>query len=284
VIRPVHCAWIVLTGLMLSFMAPVHALGQEEGEEQEGPDAARRAMMERSQRPRLDVVQARRFYKAKRLEVFPHAYSGALNNSFATRFLVLSGLGVAFHLRETLFLEGSFHYFPDYPFFSDLKQLNYAIAQYAPEDPNTKKTYIPDVSKETFYVGAAVGFAPIYGKINLLSSYVQSFDVAFLAGVGLLGIRADRYVVTFDDSGVLSLGDPESYTTTPYLAPHLGLTTRFFLSRLLTLRLDARMHGYVTQVPDYNSEPLSDNTYPLKSSLKGSFILTAGVSGFLPIR
>lgn len=277
------------------------ARAQEEGEEEERTNLAESYLKTRP--VKQDVVQARFFTKKNRLEIFPHLYSGALTNQFANRFLVLTGVGVAYHFKESFFVEGLIDYYPDIDAavrgvcgaispssscasYDGLKSLTRLLALQVDVGKE-----IPLVPKESLYLGGAVGFSPIYGKINLVSSYVQTFDVSLLAGLGLLRIYEDRYQVSSYDqvTGVATLEGPLApRTAQTYPSPSLGLTIRLFLTHSLTLRADARLNGYVQQVTDYEN-PYTDPTtgataYPLKNAFRDSFFLTAGVSGFLPFR
>jgi len=276
---------LLMAGLLVHAINAPAARAQEEGEEEEGVSAIAEAY-ERTRPRAKDVVQSRAFYKAKRIEIFPHFYASALNNSFAVRFLVLSGLGVSYHFGESFFIEGTADYFPDYPFFNDLKSLNYAIAEYVSEGET-----IPLVPKERMSFNASLGFSPLYGKINLVSSYVQNLDVSFLTGVGILNIREDTYQVAYDpDVGTTLIGpivDAQTLSERDkwFLSPSLGLTTRFFLNRWLTLRADTRFHGYVQEITDYLQDPTTgangEQVFPTKRVFKTSFILSIGLSGFL---
>jgi hypothetical protein len=80
----------------------------------------------------------------------------------------------------------------------------------------------------------------------------------------------------------VTLNAPTETINRAYPALSPGLTTRFFVSRGLTLRADARSHLYVDKVEDYYQQPNSLGEYPLKPLLRMSFILSAGISGFLP--
>jgi outer membrane beta-barrel protein len=273
----------MLAALVVCLVTAGKARAQEEGEEEEGTtlsDGIRKARV-----PTQDVVQAKFFEKKGRIELFPHLYGSVLNNQFANRFLVLSGGGVAWHLRESFFLEGVVEYFPDYPGYDDLKSLSRLLALQVDIGDE-----IPTVPKESLYLGAAVGFSPIYGKINLVSSYVQSFDISFTLGAGMLQVYHDRYQVQdYDqDTGAALLNGPlEPREAKWFVSPNIGLATRFFLTRWMTLRADIRMYGYVEKVTDY-ANPYVDATgataYPFKNAFRDSFILTTGVSFFLPPR
>ncbi len=271
----------MLLGLMTSaILAPSGVLEAREDETASASDADR-PLREASTLGGGDVVRARRFYKGGRVEVYPHFVGWVVNNSFANRIHALTGLGVAWHPQETTFLEGTLDWFPIYPFYDDLKPLNLAIARELPLDEA-----IPAVSREKLYLGATFGWAPIYGKINIVSSFVQNFDVSFLFSIGLLNIQKDTYIVATDpetDATILDgpiEGESESNT---FLTPGVGLGARVFLTPSITFRLDARFHAYIEKVVNY--EEVIDSatqTFGTRNLLQDSLILSAGLSGFFP--
>ncbi len=283
-------AWgLILGGVVLfaCFPAVAHAQVTDRGEEAEGLSLTE-LETEKEARARskpVDVVQAKFFVKDNRWEVFPHFYAGVLNNSYANRFLVLSGGSVAYHAGESFFLEAVVDFFPSFPrdTYDDLKSLTKELAQRVDVGDE-----IPVVPQESMVASLGVGFSPIYGKINLVSYYVQNFDISFVGGASIVRIHMDHFQVTgFDDTtGRAQISGPLApRETETFASGSLGMTIRFFLTRWLTLRADARLYGYIdTDVVDYahpdNSGPVT--TYPYKSVFRNSFILAVGLSSFWP--
>ncbi len=276
-------------GLSLGFLFIVvyfhpSASGQvtDQGEEAEGLTSTE--VSSESRRKPMGAVQAKFFVKDNRWEVFPHFYAGVLNNSYANRFLVLSGIGVSYHASESFFLEGVVDFFPSFPreTYDDLKSLTRQLAERVEVGDE-----IPVVPEESMVASIGIGFSPVYGKINLVSYYVQNFDISVVGGAALLRIHMDHYQVTgFDEYGHAEITGPLApRVTESFASGSLGLSIRFFLTRWLTLRTDARLYGYIdSDVVDY-SNPYVENgvtRYPLKSVFRNSFILAVGLSSFWP--
>ncbi len=283
--QAIRSSWGMSVVLLISILlAPWSALGGEtdRGEEAEGLSATE--IPPKAHQKPMDVVQAKFFLKDDRWEIFPHFYAGVLNNSYANRFLVLSGIGVSYHASESFFLEAVVDFFPSFPreTYDDLKSLTKELAQRVEVGDE-----IPVVPEESMVAAVGVGFSPVYGKINLVSYYVQNFDISFVGGAALLRIHMDHYQVTdFDENGRAVITGPLApRVTETFPSGSLGLSIRFFLTRWLTLRTDARFYGYIdSNVVDY-ANPYVENgvtKYPMKSVFRNSFILAVGLSSFWP--
>jgi outer membrane beta-barrel protein len=88
--------------------------------------------------------------------------------------------------------------------------------------------------------GAELGFAPVYGKLNLFAEKAIHFDLSIFAGGDLVAFRD---VVQRDANGapVANAGKPGDATSP---GAHLGIGTRIFLGRSTALRVEVRDIGY----------------------------------------
>lgn len=266
---------LLITTFSNLIFAPL-AYAIEEGEEEEGlfsPDSLQKKQESK------DLVRARFFPKKNSLELYSHGYANVLTNKYSYRFLVLSGGSIGYHFSEHWFMEAHGDYFPTVSFFNELKPLGTALSSTV-----AKGQYIPDISKEVLHLGLSVGFSPIYGKINFISTYVQNFDISLIAGIGLLQMRTDRYQVLEVGEDIYDLQGPIDPKFSYYLAPHIGGSIKIFLTKSLSLRTDLKLLGHLENAPSYTSETLVDGDYPIKTSLKTSVILGVGVSGVIRFR
>lgn len=279
-------------GVLLSLWSGAVAQAAEEADEEER--VVPTTVMGKTRGAQLDVVQNRTFYKGHRLELFWPSFAYILSNQFAHRYLFGTSLSAAYHLSETMFLEGTVQYFPtindsDYSTapYTDLSSLTMVVATKL--DPGM---YLPDINKEQFYGGISLGISPVYGKLNLVSSYVQNFDLSAMVGVGALQIFKARYqLLDISEEGDPVLegpyvvdnsageGQPASATKV-VIAPHVGVALRFFLSHSLTARAELRAHGYIDQAYDRSTDEKND----VRNVFRQSLVVNVGMSGFLPFQ
>lgn len=281
-------AWIFAVALPFAAAGPLMAQEIDDDAVEDADEG-----IERVPAQNLDVVQHKSFNKEGRLELFPHAFSIVTTNHFANRQLILTGASVAYHFREQVYLEGTFQYYPwrtgvdpttgtEQP--KDLKGLTYALLTL---NAGSEEAPPVEVPAEKLFFGLNLGLSPVYGKINLVGEHVQNFDVSFLAGGGLLQIEKHFYRAAGFDENLVVI--PEELAYSPerkfYPAGNLGVSTRFPLVDWFTLKADARLLGYVQQVPDYLASPQiveGEAVYPNKASFTTSFFVTVGGSFFLP--
>lgn len=273
-------AGLFLTGSICAL--PLSALAAEEGDEEERVESQSKA------KPAFgtEVVRERFMNRSGRTEVFWHTFGYVLNNGLAYRFVPGTGVTVSHHFSELISFEGQAEYFTAVGSY-DLKSLSYALTQNF--DPGA---ILPYANKERFFVGAALGFSPVYGKLNLVSSYVQTFDLGFNVGIGLLSVFKElRTFEGFDENGLSILSDPlpvvplsmETWKTGGIQllrpSPSVGVTLRLHLTPWLNVRADLRAHGYIDEV--YREE--DGNSLVKENPFRQSLILNTGVSGFLPL-
>lgn len=92
-----------------------------------------------------------------------------------------------------------------------------------------------DLYQLTWTVNADLVFVPIYGKISFASELDPSFDVLVLGGAGVAGVRRA--------SGI-GAATPTAYDSKMTAAFNAGVAFRFYLSRLLAIRIEVRDFFY----------------------------------------
>lgn len=240
---------------------------------------------------RLDVVQNKSFTKEGRFELYPNAFGVITNNHFARRQVWMTGLGLAYHVREQVYFDLQTQIYPffgpEQPSLNQLKGLTNALLQLntGVQDPEPVV-----VSAERLYVGASIGFSPAYGKINLVGEHVQNLDFSILAGLGLLQVVDYSYIPGYNEfDQLVAVEDTTARAINSYGTGHLGIASRFPLTRWFTLKADARLVGYVKEVTDYFAGPSGvddqgNTLYPSKKSFASSFMVSVGASFFFPTR
>lgn len=258
--------------LFLVSALPQRAWGAEEGDEEEQVTST--PSKARLSRPKMDVVQDRFFYKKSRVELFPHVFGVVLSNSFAYRFVPFTGFTASYHLNELLSGEVTLDYFTGLPGYN-IKSLTESLAIYLDQG-----SLLPEIPEEQFYAGVALSASPVYGKLNLVSSHVQNFDLSFSAGLGVIAVRMAKYLYNTDDQGYVILTlDPEESRQLVKPAPSIGVSTRLFFTHWLTVRVDLRGHGYLDQVTEFD---VTGNAIGTRQVFRPAVVLNTGVTGFFP--
>lgn len=116
-----------------------------------------------------------------------------------------------------------------------------------------------------YLVGAEAAWAPVYGKLNVMSEQVAHFDLSILAGPDFI---AHDEVLAKD---VAALRAPGVQTT---IGGHLGLGVRLFFTDSVALRFEVKDYLYSVTVPNGG----------LGSSLQNQLFAELGVSMFFPGR
>ena len=182
-----------------------------------------------------------------------YTHKGALEGTVAVGMVpndsyylpvVLSARG-AYHMTETLSVEASLSY--------------WGVA-----GNSELHDFLLNAGNEGFFKGvkkppkmnlgfaADVMFRPFHGKLGIFDKKLSSFDLAFLAGVGVIAADIDT--------------DPERETPLEnqlFFAGHWGLTLRFFLSKWMTVRADYRHYTY---------KPYDAWLFPVEMTLGVSFL------------
>jgi hypothetical protein len=131
---------------------------------------------------------------------------------------------------------------------------------------------LPTLNQYNF--GGAVNFhyVPIYAKFAMLNRYIVHWEIIFTAGVG------------FTQSQVLprnpALPDWKNFLVTP----NVGLTSRVFLTRWLTLDLGVKDYIFVDKFEDVERmiADVDDAKANADSRLINHIMFLAGISFWIP--
>jgi outer membrane beta-barrel protein len=123
--------------------------------------------------------------------------------------------------------------------------------------------------KIVWLAGAEVAWAPVYGKLNVLSEQVAHFDLSILAGADWI---AHREVVGRVEAADLEASGGEPGTTAGP-GGHVGLGARLFLAEWLAVRIELKDYLYMVDVPNNGGK-----------SLQNQLFTEVGLSFFLPGR
>lgn len=114
--------------------------------------------------------------------------------------------------------------------------------------------------------GVEVAWAPVYGKLNVLSEQVAHFDLYVMLGADWI---ASREVLGRAAADLEGAGGTPGTTAGP--GAHLGLGARLFLSEWIALRLELKDYLYMADVPNNGGQ-----------SLQNQLFTEIGLSFFLP--
>lgn len=204
----------------------------------------------------VKVIEKRVFEKDHRHEIGFHV--GMIpNDPFFNYFPV--GLRYDYFVMESLSIELAGAYVPsmDSGVLSDLIKFSGDAL-----DPSSN---IPE--KLEWYAGIDVYWAPIHGKVALLTSKLTSFDIGLLVGLGVIGTKIwaeSQYETRLSYDG-----------TVPFnLMLNVGVSTHWFLTDYLAVRLDYRHYIF----PAYPGEGGSEWGNGVRSLAE----LTIGLGYFTP--
>jgi outer membrane beta-barrel protein len=114
-------------------------------------------------------------------------------------------------------------------------------------------------------LGAQAAWAPIYGKLDVLSEQVGHFDLSVLGGIDL--VAHDEVM----SSVAAQAGSPATKTS---FGGHVGVGTRFFVSERYAVRAELKDVMYSVFVPNGG----------IGNKLQHQLFLEVGLSMFLPGR
>jgi outer membrane beta-barrel protein len=112
--------------------------------------------------------------------------------------------------------------------------------------------------------GAEAAWAPVYGKLNVLSEQVAHFDLSVFAGPDVIAYDE----VLLEASASRAPGVATSF------GGHVGLGVRLFFSEWIAARLEVKDYVYAVKVPNAGSG----------SDWQNQLFAELGVSFFLPAR
>ena len=173
--------------------------------EQVNVDTIKEKYGARGDESELGVVQNRTYSKANKITL--GVMGGVITSDpfLTTKSL---GLNLGYHFSEYLSL-------------SVLGWRAWAGASSALTTFQENKGATADTNPTSGYLGTEAVGSLLYGKLSVLGKAIIYYDFYLLGGLG----------ATFTESG-------------KYLTPHVGLGQRFYLSRLVSLRVDYRFMVY----------------------------------------
>jgi outer membrane beta-barrel protein len=204
---------------------------------------------------KVKPVSGQLYQKAGRIELTLPVLGLSVNDAFFSKYLL--GAKVGYHVNEYLSVAAT-----------GALATNSATGSTAvcPFDqgchPATQQQLYQVPGYVSWTAGLEVGFAPIYGKLNLFAEKAIHFDLSIAAGPDLV---AYRDVLTADQ--VKAGATPGTVTA---IGGHVGVGARVFLARFMALRLEVKDLLY--QVPHLA-------TGKLQTQLMGEL----GLSFFFPI-
>jgi outer membrane beta-barrel protein len=182
---------------------------------------------------KIPPVSGQLFRKAGRVEL---TASGnlSLNDAFYTKYF--AGLKAGYHFTETLS--------------ADLEATGGTAVKTDSAvvcTPSTGCNPADEVGMRQvpgrirWILGAQAAWAPIYGKLDVLSEQVGHFDLSVLGGVDLV---AHDEVLSSADA---QLGPPKTKTS---LGGHIGVGSRLFVSERWAVRLEFKDYMYSVYIPN----------------------------------
>ncbi len=211
-------------------------------------------------RERVQPVSGHLFLKKGRLEVSPSA-TLSLKDAFFSKYIF--GATLTYHPTETLGLSLRAGY--SIPTVANAAQIcNFTGGEGGSVTRGcSKPTYDAVAGKApgqiTLMGGFDVQWAPIYGKMSLLSEQFVHFDLYGIAGASLVQYRGPAQIEN---------GPPQTEMFTG--GGNVGVGMRFFLNRWMTLRTEFRDLIYVEKA-------LNPST-----TLRNQLLFELGVSFFFP--
>ena len=234
-----------------------------------GTEPGKKALLEKQRTfiPAREAVQNRFFLKQERFEFSP-IIGFVPNDPMVNR--ITGGLLVAYHFSESLAAEGAFIYSPDLGL-TDIKGLTTTLVQIA-HSGSANVEFQQPLDKLELGATFAVRWSPIYGKISLIGEGVINFDVYGTAGLGMLS--TNLYYAKYDEVEVVRLESPGRQLRVPL---NLGFGINFFLSQMVSFKIDARSYLYQGKKPQY--DPDIEVT---EQRLYNTLVTSLGASVFFP--
>ena len=184
---------------------------------------------------KIPPVSGQLYQKAGRVEVTPE-FGMSLNDAFFTKYF--GGLEVGYHLSESWSVSGSLSGG------AALRSGSAVRCTASGGCVNASEEELRQVPGRIHAIGAlGVAWAPVYGKLAVLSEQVAHFDLALLGGVD--AIQRDEIVSTADAS--VKPGTARSFGF------HAGLGAHLFFGEAVAARLVVKDIVYPVKVPNNGS-------------------------------
>jgi len=206
-------------------------------------------------RERIRPVSGQVFLRKGRFEISPSA-SVSLRDAFYTKYIF--GGTVTYHPSESLGLGLRVGY--SVPTVSGTAQIcTFDQGERGCRKPTQEELDQGGLGNLRLVAGLDAKWAPIYGKLSLLSSYFAHFDMYGIAGASLVQYRGPD---------LAAAGTTKDYMT---VGGNVGVGFHFFLNRWVTLRSELRDLIYVEKT-----------RFAGDSSLRNQLLFELGVSFFFP--
>jgi outer membrane beta-barrel protein len=244
----VSSRWLMLLALLAS--AAAWSADEEELPELEKDEKS-------PLRQSVPAVSGSHFPKRGRLEISPSA-SFSFRDSFFVKRVV--GLDVAQHLHDTVAVGAR----AGFAFNSSASSMNLCVPSETDGGTSCHFATVEELDGRApgqllFNLGANLQWAPVYGKISLLSLGFPDFDFYLLLGAELLGYKGPTEgpgsALTFSVGGEAAAG------------------SRIFLTRWLALRVELKDLVYLESVKRLGTT---------STGLRQQFFVQVGLSVFFP--
>lgn len=261
-LRSLPAALALLLAVLV--LVPLRALAQDQDQPTSSPSSSESEAGDVSEvdkdaqgplRERIRPVSGNLFLRKGRFEISPSA-GVSMRDAFYTKYLV--GGTLTYHPTETLGigLRGAY----SIPVVSGSAQIcSFEADERGCRKPTQEELDRGGLGNLRLLAGLDLQWAPIYGKLSLLSSYFAHFDMYGIVGASLVQYRGPT---PNTDSEVQDYWTPGG---------NVGVGFHFFLTRSITLRTELRDLIYVEKV-----------RFAGDTSLRNQLLFELGVSFFFP--
>jgi outer membrane beta-barrel protein len=217
----------------------------------------------------VKVIQRKFFIKYGRFELTP-TFGYIDNDHFVRRISV--GLGATVHINDLFSIEILAHYLPNLGD-ADYKELTDAF--------RNGSEVVPDINRPVFLGVANLGFAPIYGKVELGTLRVINYDIYLSGGAGVVYSEDDTEIV---DSACKEYSPSEAdahpeagcqYVHQVHPVTDFGGGLRVVFNSWIGVKLDFRQFTHIEQV-------YRENEGEIALEMKQNFMISIGASFFFP--
>ncbi len=205
---------------------------------------------------KIPPVSGQLYEKAHRFEVTATG-NLSLNDAFFTKYF--GGLKLGYHFTESL--SAAVHAAGG----AAVKSGSAVVCSASTGCADANEVMLRQVPGRIRWIaGAEAAWAPVYGKLNVMSEQVAHFDLSVFAGPDL--IAYDTVLAKADAASA-----PAMATS---VGGHVGLGVRVFFTPSIAARLELKDYVYAVKVPNIGSG----------SNLQNQLFAELGVSFFLPTR
>jgi outer membrane beta-barrel protein len=206
---------------------------------------------------KIPPVSGQLYRKAGRVEVTATG-NLSLNDAFFTKYF--GGLKVGYHFTESL--STAVHAAGGAAVHSG-SAVTCSASRGCVDATEVMLRQVP--GRIRWLAGAEVAWAPVYGKLNVLSEQVAHFDFSVFAGPDL---------VAYDEVLAKDAAEAGSPGIATSFGGHVGVGVRLFFREWIAARLEVKDYVYAVKVPNAGSG----------SDLQNQLFAELGVSFFLPAR